>query len=200
MLYFESSQSPRIFKSDWLDVFTRTHWTVIPALFVPITLFFAGWSVWQAGVSIPVTAILFAVGFTAWTLSEYWLHRTVFHWEPPGKIGETFHFFVHGVHHTWPSDPYRLVMPPWVNLSLLFLLVAPVSLLIAPSWGWGWLSGFVCGYMFYDTMHYWLHHGRFKWGWFKRLKAHHMNHHHNRPDRKFGVSFMVWDRVFRTLT
>jgi sterol desaturase/sphingolipid hydroxylase (fatty acid hydroxylase superfamily) len=197
-MFRESPESPRIFESDFLDFFTRAHWATVPALFVPLctAMLVAGvtWghATWYA--TIP----LWAAGFVGWTLAEYWLHRVFFHWEPGGKWGETLHFFVHGVHHKWPKDKYRLVMPPPVNLGLLFLVVGPITLLVAPSWGWAWLSGFCAGYMVYDVTHYYIHHGRPTSGFYKKLKAHHMNHHHNRGDRKFGVSFMVWDRVFGT--
>jgi len=197
-MYFETPESPRIFKSDFLDFFTRVHWATVPALFVPISLAGIAISVEYAGVSLPMTLLWFAIGFVCWTLAEYWLHRELFHWTPPGKIGETFHFFVHGVHHQWPADKFRLVMPPWVNLSLLFLIVGPITLFLAPHWGWGWLAGFVMGYMHYDTTHYWIHHAKFQSTYFKRLKAHHMNHHHNPKPRKYGVSFTFWDHVFGT--
>jgi sterol desaturase/sphingolipid hydroxylase (fatty acid hydroxylase superfamily) len=196
-MFFETPDSPRIAQSDFFDFFTRVHWVSVPVLFVPITAVGLALSVGYAAVAWYTTIALFAVGFVAWTLSEYWLHRTLFHWQPGGKLGEQFHFLVHGVHHKWPSDRYRLVMPPWVNLTLLVIVATPV-LLITPTYGWGLLAGYVFGYMVYDVMHYWLHHGRFQSTYMKRLKAHHMNHHHNPKPRKYGVSFMVWDHVFGT--
>jgi sterol desaturase/sphingolipid hydroxylase (fatty acid hydroxylase superfamily) len=198
-MYLETPESPRIFKSDFLDFFTRVNVLSVPVLFVPIVTFCVGWSVLHSQVSIPLTAGLFVVGFIAWTLSEYWLHRTLFHWQPNARWGRTMHFFIHGVHHQWPNDPYRLVMPPWVNLSLLFLVVGPAALLLAGHWGWAFLAGYVAGYMNYDVTHYYIHHGRPKLAWYKKLRAHHMNHHHNKVERKFGVSFAFWDRVFNTL-
>ena len=47
-----------------------------------------------------------------WTLTEYWLHRLVFHWEPDHPLGRRLHFIIHGVHHDHPNDRMRLVMPP----------------------------------------------------------------------------------------
>jgi dihydroceramide fatty acyl 2-hydroxylase len=198
-MFRESPESPRIFQSDIADLFSRTHWATVPAMFVPLCTAMLvigltwGATAWYA--AIP----LWIAGFVCWTLAEYWLHRTFFHWEPEGAWGATMHFFVHGVHHKWPNDQYRLVMPPPVNLGLLFGLVGPITLLVAPSWGWAWLSGFCAGYMVYDVTHYYIHHGKPTLPFYKRLKAHHLNHHHTNGDRKFGVSFMIWDAVFGTM-
>ena len=51
-------------------------------------------------------------GYAFWTLTEYWLHRVVFHFEPERGIGARLHWMIHGVHHDHPNDPLRLVMPP----------------------------------------------------------------------------------------
>lgn len=197
-MYFEKPESPRIFESNFFDFFTRVNYLSVPALFIPISLGFVALSIGYAEVPWYTTAALFLVGFVAWTLSEYWLHRTFFHWQPSGKVGETMHFFVHGVHHKWPNDPYRLVMPPWVNLSLLFFIVAPLAYFVAPSWGFAWVAGYVAGYMNYDVTHYFIHHHKPKMAFYKRLKAHHTYHHYN-GEKQFGVSFIFWDRVFGTM-
>jgi hypothetical protein len=57
-----------------------------------------------------VTALLLA-GIAIWTLTEYWLHRLVFHWQPKFPGGDRLHFIIHGVHHDHPNDAMRLVMP-----------------------------------------------------------------------------------------
>ncbi len=198
-MFFETPESPRVLKQDLLDFFTRVHWASVPILFVPLTSIALAFSLWRAHVTWYTTLALFVVGFTSWTFVEYWMHRMVFHWAPTEGWGKTFHFWVHGIHHRWPDDPYRLVMPPWVNLSLLFLVVGPVVLWTAPSWGWAWLAGFMGGYMHYDVTHYFLHHTRPQRAHYKRLRAHHMNHHHNKLGRRFGVSSMFWDRLFGTM-
>ena len=70
-----------------------------------------------------------SAGSLIWTLTEYWLHRLVFHWEPKFRGGDRLHFIIHGVHHDHPNDALRLVMPPAVSIPLaalffgLFVLV-----------------------------------------------------------------------------
>lgn len=171
---------------------------VVPILFVPGALISYGLSVAYAGVGWLVSLALALAGFVAWTLSEYWLHRLFFHWHPPGKWGERLHFLVHGVHHTWPRDKYRLVMPPAVSISLYFIFLGLFYVTIGPRYSWGIHAGFVVGYMFYDLTHYYLHHYNPKSAYGLRLKKNHMLHHFKDHSSRYGVSNMVWDRVFGT--
>lgn len=199
-----SDVSPRMFDNDFLDFFSRTHWLAVPILYLP----FVAWLLWQgavAGVSWPLAVVAAAFGMIVWSLTEYWLHRTVFHWEPDTWWGPKFHFLVHGVHHVHHKDPYRLVMPPAVSIVLAVVFYAcfwlfglASSPFVSPSWYLPAYAGFVLGYVQYDCTHYMLHHWKPRTSWMKALRAHHMNHHHNHPERKFGVSSMFWDRVFGT--
>lgn len=161
------------------------------------------YSIAQTSTGIAGTVALVVIGFVLWTLTEYWLHRTFFHWVPPGKWGERMHFLVHGVHHNWPKDKYRLVMPPAVNITLYFIFLGLFyglfSLVGVPGITWGFHAGFVLGYVFYDCTHYWLHHYNPKSKYWLRLKKNHMLHHFQDPDSRFGVSNMIWDRVFGTV-
>ena len=58
---------------------------------------------------------VFVGGYGLWTLTEYWIHRSVFHLEPKSRLGGRLHWIFHGVHHDHPNDPRRLVMPPIVT-------------------------------------------------------------------------------------
>src|SRR4029079_4278867 len=113
--------SPKMFESDFLDFFTRVPPIVPVVLFGPAIVLLrvlrfvgtGGWAVaWIAG------------GYAFWTLTEYWLHRVVFHFEPDHPVGRRFHFLNHGGHHDPPNGPLRLVMPPSASIPLaaLFLL------------------------------------------------------------------------------
>lgn len=196
-MYFEKPESPRIFENDYLDFFTRVNVLSVPVLFVPIAGACVAAATVVAHVPWWLTIAWAVVGFVAWTLTEYLMHRFPFHYEPTSAVGRRLHFLAHGVHHEYPNDPYRLVMPPWVNLTILFGIVAPIALSTAPSWGWAWLAGYVTGYINYDVTHYYIHHHKPKSARYKRLKAHHANHHYN-GSKKFGVSSSFWDRVFGT--
>lgn len=58
-----------------------------------------------------MTALLTAIaGVLLFTLTEYCLHRFIFHAEwhlPENKIVRMGHFFLHGIHHLLPNDPYQ---------------------------------------------------------------------------------------------
>ena len=109
--------SPRMFDNDIVDFFSRVPWYAVPAVFVPII---AALLVYPASLGVSVLGLLaqFAAGWFVWTLTEYWLHRTLFHWQPQTSWGPRFHFILHGVHHKWFKDRLRLVMPPAASLGL----------------------------------------------------------------------------------
>jgi sterol desaturase/sphingolipid hydroxylase (fatty acid hydroxylase superfamily) len=198
MLLKATPDSPRMFESDFVDLFSRTHPAVVPIMFVPTSAWLCWYSVARAGVSIPATLGLFVAGVLSWTLVEYWLHRTFFHWVPKGEWGDRMHFLVHGVHHKWPRDKYRLVMPPAVSITLFWVFLGLFLVLIGRTYTWGFHAGFVAGYMYYDMTHYYVHHFSPKTEYGRTLKKHHMLHHFKDHDSRFGVSSRLWDFVFGT--
>ncbi|MBV9465274.1 MAG: fatty acid hydroxylase, partial [Solirubrobacterales bacterium] len=113
--------SPRMFESDLLDKLSRVHPSVPPILFGP-TIVFLIVEGFVHGVGWAAPAWLLG-GYLFWTLTEYWLHRIVFHFEPEQGIGARIHWIIHGVHHDHPNDPMRLVMPPSVSIPLAALFV-----------------------------------------------------------------------------
>ena len=191
--------SPPMFRNPVLDRFTRTHPVTVPVLYVPATI----WLLWEAvGArrlpALPVAAV-FLGGWLLWTLTEYWLHRTLFHWTPKTRWGPGMHFYLHGVHHQWPRDPYRLVMPPAVSVTLFWVFLGLYVALLG-NWGWALHAGFTFGYMVYDLTHYYVHHFPARGAIAKALRRHHLLHHAPRAKHggKFGVSTTLWDHVFRT--
>ncbi len=201
-----SEESPRMFESDFIDFFSRVPWWAVPLIYVPAIAGFA-YSASHVGVSATAIAGQFAAGVFAWTLMEYWLHRTLFHWTPATSWGPRFHFLLHGVHHTWHRDRFRLVMPPAASIAIgvvvygsLWTLSMVLAPLVTPTWTLALFAGVMAGYMTYDLTHYYLHHGKPVTWVGRKLRAHHMAHHHNaaHKDRKFGVSNTLWDHVFGT--
>ena len=201
-----TEQSPRMFESDLIDFFSRVPWFAVPAIYVPAI---ALWIYWGSVAGAGVAALVgqFLIGWFIWTLLEYWLHRTLFHWTPDAWWGARFHFILHGVHHDWYNDRFRLVMPPAASIAIGVVVWGSVwgigalsSSALHPSWTWAVFAGIMFGYLCYDMIHYYVHHGKPQVAWLKALRAHHAKHHHNPQyaDRKFGVSTTVWDHVFGT--
>lgn len=191
-------ESVRMFQNDLLDKLTRIHFSVPLFIFVPVILYFIYQSFFTLGLTILAFGAYLVFGLFIWTLTEYVLHRFVFHWCPPGKWGERIHFIFHGVHHDYPSDSKRLVMVPTVSIPLAALFFWLFRLMIGPVHVAPFFVGFLCGYLFYDMTHYAIHHYNFKSKFWLDLKQHHMRHHYLDAHNGFGVSSKFWDLVFRT--
>jgi sterol desaturase/sphingolipid hydroxylase (fatty acid hydroxylase superfamily) len=126
---------------------------------------------------------LFAIGFGAWTLTEYWMHREIFH---------RFYRQEHGLHHIRPLD--------WIGVSPLLTGIGFALLyLFALQFGWGHggaaFAGYVSGYYAYIVIHILIHHTSLPI--VARLRATHEMHHRG-ATANFGVSTNVWDHVFQT--
>lgn len=192
----ELRASPAMFASPVLDRFTRIHVAVVPAVFVPVVI---AHLVLAAGdLAPPAVAAWTAAGYLGWTLTEYWLHRVVFHFEPTRGIGARLHWMLHGVHHDHPNDPLRLVMPPSASLPLaaVFVLLFQLALPFGAACAVG--AGFFTGYLGYDLTHYYIHHARPRSRVGRRLRENHLRHHFQDDTTAFGVSAPFWDRVFGT--
>ncbi len=188
--------SPPLFASPWMDRLTRVHPAVPVIIFLPAI---AGLAVLGAAeVSALAMGGLVVAGYLLWTLTEYWLHRVVFHFEPVGGIGARAHHLIHGVHHDHPSDPRRLVMPPAASVPLAVLFLLAFWLVLGNALWAGVASGFLAGYLVYDMTHYWLHHCAPQGRIGRRLREAHMRHHFQDDTTAFGVSAPYWDTVFGT--
>jgi sterol desaturase/sphingolipid hydroxylase (fatty acid hydroxylase superfamily) len=187
-----------MFDNRLIDRFSRVH-PLSPLLFAPAAVYLLWYGVVRAGVTPLAAAGLAAGGFLTWTLTEYWLHRTFFHWVPDVRWGARMHFLVHGVHHDWPRDRYRLVMPLAVSITLFWVFLGIFWMLLGPQ-AWVFHAGFTVGYMTYDLTHYYIHHYRPRWRWLRAVRRHHLSHHAPKAQHggKFGVSTTLWDHVFRT--
>jgi len=189
-------ESVRMFKSNFMDFFSRTPYWVPLLIYVPVMIFLGYRSIAVFNNAWYVFAGLFAGGVFAWTLIEYFLHRFVFHYHPTSAAGKRFMFIMHGVHHDYPNDSMRLVMPPSLSLPLAIFFYSITWLIGGFQYGESVFTGMVMGYLLYDELHYATHHATWQWGWFQKLKKFHMKHHYGDPEKGFGVSSPIWDNVF----
>jgi sterol desaturase/sphingolipid hydroxylase (fatty acid hydroxylase superfamily) len=185
-----------MFESDFMDRLSRVHPVVPLVLFIPTIAVLFGLG--QEGHSAPAVAGLLAAGWLFWTLTEYWLHRLVFHFEPDNGMGARLHWIIHGVHHDHPNDPLRLVMPPSVSVPLAFLFYLGFAAVLGLPDAYLFSAGFLGGYLAYDMTHFHVHHHKPRTGLGKLLRELHMRHHFQDDTRGFGVSAPFWDYVFRT--
>jgi len=189
------NESVRLFKSDFVDFFSRVHPATPLVLYLPLI----GASFYFAIQQLPIlsVALWFALGLAVWTLLEYVIHRYAFHYEPGSKIGKQLHFIVHGVHHDYPNDAKRLVMPPVVSVPLAIIFYGVFVFLFGTAAPAVW-AGLVAGYLCYDSIHYAIHHFPMGGRIFSRLKQHHLRHHYQDDHAGYGVSSPLWDYVFGT--
>jgi sterol desaturase/sphingolipid hydroxylase (fatty acid hydroxylase superfamily) len=190
------STAPPMFSSRLLNGLTRTHPLVPLVLYGPVILVLAAVGVSRIGVLLAIA--LMVAGYLTWTLTEYWVHRAVFHFQPRGPRTESFVWAIHGVHHDHPNDPRRIVALPVVSIPIgaaaaaLFWLVLPGATWLPFAAGWGG------GYLVYDLLHAYLHLGRPRSALIRWLRARHLRHHFADPRGDFGVSAPYWDHVFGT--
>jgi len=185
-----------MFEQGWLERLSKIRPGTVLAIYLPIVLVLAVYGLLRLP---PATFVaLLVAGLAFWTLFEYLFHRFVFHFSPRTDFGYRLQFIIHGVHHQFPHDKDRLVMPVSVSISVAMLLGvlfwAVLGALTPP-----FFAGFVLGYLAYDMVHYSIHHlpvptnalGRLVW-------KSHLAHHFSDPTRSFGVSTPLWDFIFRT--
>jgi sterol desaturase/sphingolipid hydroxylase (fatty acid hydroxylase superfamily) len=209
----------RMFRSDWLEALSHVHPAVPHILYLPLVAFML-WLAARSGESVLAIVGLVVLGALSWTLTEYVIHRFVFHAPPQIEVetqrivaglapGEPvmpalptqrhrFYFLVHGVHHDYPNDSGRLVMPPSASIPLAFIFYGLFVMALGPA-APAAFAGFVAGYLFYDTTHYYTHHGRGHSRLGRYQKRRHFRHHYADDTRDYGVSTPLWDAVLGTL-
>jgi sterol desaturase/sphingolipid hydroxylase (fatty acid hydroxylase superfamily) len=191
------NETVRMFESDFIEFFSRVHPATPLILYLPVVSFMLYISVWQRRLSIWAVGALFLLGILLWTLLEYLIHRYIFHYEPKTRVGQRLHYIIHGIHHDYPNDARRLVMPPSISVPLAFLFYGVFLILfgrLTPSV----FAGLVFGYVCYDMLHYATHHFPMKRGMWLWLKQYHLRHHYRDDHVGYGISSPLWDYVFRT--
>jgi len=191
------NETVRMFESDFMEFFSRVHPVIPLALYLPVVGYMLYVSLWQRQLSIIAVTALFLFGVLLWTLIEYLIHRHIFHYKPKTRWGKQLHFVIHGVHHDYPNDARRLVMPPVISIPLAFLFFG-LFFLIFGSLAPAVFAGLVFGYLCYDMLHYATHHFAMKRGVWLWLKQYHLRHHFKDDQIGYGISSPLWDYVFRT--
>ena len=189
-------ESVRLFANPVLEYFTHIHPITPVIVFAPPALYLLVRACLDLGWML--SAVIALAGVLVWTIFEYSLHRWAFHYEPKTAAGKRVHFWVHGIHHDYPRDHTRLVMPLLVSLPLAIAFFALFRLSFG-QYGLPLFSGFMIGYIAYDSIHYATHHFPMRSGWAKFLKEYHLRHHYNDEQSAYGVSNPLWDYILGTV-
>ncbi len=189
-------KSVRLFKNPVLEYFSHIHPATPVVVYVPVILvsLYFGFS----GINIINGILGYTGGLLIWTLLEYTIHRWAFHTHPTSEAGKKIHFLVHGVHHDYPNDSTRLVMPLLISAPLAVGFYFLFKVLFGNLY-LTFFAGLVTGYVLYDSIHYATHHFKMKKGIFRFLREYHMRHHFQDEKTAFGVSNPLWDYVFGTV-
>jgi sterol desaturase/sphingolipid hydroxylase (fatty acid hydroxylase superfamily) len=191
------NETTRMFESNFMEFFSHVHPATPVILYGPLIALMLYLSFAQKKLSVLAVLAFFVVGVLVWTLLEYVIHRYAFHYEPKTRWGKALHFIMHGVHHDYPNDATRLVMPPVISVPLAVVFYT-VFILTLGRFAPAALAGFGFGYVCYDTIHYATHHFAMKRGVWRWLKQYHLRHHYQDDHAGYGVSTPLWDYVFRT--
>lgn len=188
----------RLYKSDLIERLTRAHPAEPFFVFTPLVLTCLLFGIFKGPIAWYTNLAIFAGGVFFWTFCEYLLHRGLFHYEATSEFGKKQMKLIHGIHHQFPNDTDRLVIPPavgvLVGLGFWLLFWALMGFWAAQPCA----AGFMFGYMAYDFTHYSTHHRKPLTAWGRAARRRHLIHHYKLPDACYGVSTGLWDVVFRT--
>ncbi|PYN32218.1 MAG: fatty acid hydroxylase [Candidatus Rokuibacteriota bacterium] len=183
-----------LLKAFFLDSTVLTY-VVMAAVGGGLAVRWAG-TVWPPLVAVALTALLYP-------LAEYGLHRCVLHGRFLYKARLTASLWkrIHFDHH---RDPYDLR----VLFGALYTTVPTIALITVPvGWAVGGRAGasaaFAAGSLIislYEFCHC-VQHLRYapKSRFLQRIKRHHLAHHFHNERGNYGITSVVWDRVFGTL-
>lgn len=188
---------PAWYENSWIDKLTRTRPNSPLYFFIPVILAMLGLSYFYFRLPAIHIAGMFLLGVLTWTFTEYMLHRFLFHFEPKSAWGQKIIYVIHQVHHDRPNDADRLVIPLISSIPISTVVILGFLALLGIH-GWPCGAGFLGGYLYYDYVHFSLHNRKEKFGWTNDQRTHHLRHHFQTADRRFGVSTSLWDRIFRT--
>ncbi len=198
-LYVSNSpESIRLFEYGWMEALSKVHFSVPLFIFIPAIAYFVYQSVIVNGLTVVDFIAWMMLGFLAWTLTEYIMHRYIFHFHPTSEWGKKLHFIFHGIHHDYPCDRLRLVLPPSVSIPLATGFYYLWGSFIPRPGFFIFFAAFLFGYLVYDMFHYAIHHLEVKGKLWSTLKTHHLKHHYVDPESGFGVSSPLWDHIVRS--
>jgi dihydroceramide fatty acyl 2-hydroxylase len=188
----------QMFETPLIERFSRVHPAMPFVFWVPVLCYFLVRSALHGVHPLSIAGLLVA-GTLLWTIVEYVLHRYAFHYMGPKHWQRRWYFVLHGVHHDFPQDRDRLVMPLGVSIPIGTFAYLVFRLAFGPVLVDPMFVGFGVGYLAYDGIHYATHHFKMSSRVGKWLKRHHMIHHHTGEDARWGVSSPLWDWVFGTM-
>lgn len=194
---YPNEQSPKLFKHPLLELLTKTRLWIIWLVYSILSVILMGIFISYFNRTFAAALGFFIAGYLTWTLGEYVLHRFIYHKIKDASYDDGLQYVFHGIHHQYPSDNDRIILPPVPGLliaagflGLYYLIMGKVAFPFS--------AGFLMGYLTYISIHWMVHSKPIS----KRLPFwwnHHNIHHYQQHDKAFGVTTPIWDMVFGTM-
>ncbi len=136
----------------------------------------------------------FVLGAFVWTFLEYWLHRLLGHVK-----GAKNPFSAEHLRHHAELTYFAPTSKKLLAALLVLALTTPGLMLLFGTPGLSAAAGFRLMYSVYEFIHRRLHTHPPRTRYGRWARRHHLHHHCSRPKDNEGVSWPLWDWVFRTL-
>ncbi|HNQ61551.1 MAG TPA: sterol desaturase family protein [Bacteroidia bacterium] len=188
----------KLFSNRFLESLTRTHFLIPVTLYYLCSLIICFYVVWKDLLPVIDLFWLFPLGFMLFTFVEYMIHRFIFHFNVKNEKEEKLQYNIHGIHHEFPRDKFRLVMPPLISILIAFLFYFSFKIFFGNA-GYLLFSGFCAGYSTYLLIHYFIHARKPPSNFLRYLWIHHSLHHYQSEEAAFSVSLPLWDYIFGTM-
>jgi len=197
----------------FLEPFTKAPLWLHGVTWIPLT--FYGWFHVIPKHTLGTYCVFFFGLTVVWPLLEYLLHRFLFHipvaWAKGNGVVNVARLLLHTIHHAHPKDRMRVITPLPMSVGVATLIFPCIFAMVNRDDALALCCGIVWGFMLYDATHYYLHFGAPSSlpdycepvkKWLKTLHKAHANHHYaqNGSQESFGVSHMIYDEIFRTLS
>jgi len=195
--YTTNEENARVYQNPILHTLSKNH------ISGPLIIFFGGgtalsiYAKIEFQLSIWTILMYFFVGMLLFSLIEYLIHRFLYHLPQVYNEGGVA-YALHGIHHKYPKDKKRLVMPPVLSVVLASIILL-INYSLMGGEGFPFTGGFLFGYAAYLSVHYIVHRFKPPKNFFKQLWIHHSIHHYQDDEAAFGVSSPLWDYVFGTM-
>ncbi|WP_107038440.1 sterol desaturase family protein [Brumimicrobium mesophilum] len=196
---YPNEKSPKLFNNRMVEILTKSNIYVINSMYILVAVALISTYYYKLNPSLLAILKWFTIGFFSWTLAEYLMHRFLYHKIKDSSYDKGIQYLFHGIHHRYPTDNDRMILPVVPSLFIAALFLGLFYLIFhAEALVFG--AGFLIGYLVYMTIHWTIHSysppkNKFlSWWW-----LHHNIHHYQQHDRAFGVSTPIWDIIFRTM-
>ncbi|MBL7924590.1 MAG: sterol desaturase family protein [Bacteroidia bacterium] len=196
--HIKNKGTTSLFSNRFLEALTRTHFAIPVTLYFILAILLVSYATLKPGLQLWRLIYYFPLGLLVFSLVEYSIHRWLFHFHASTERQKILKYKIHGVHHEFPKDKDRLVMPPVLSILIALLFYGFFSVIFEEE-VLLFFPGFLSGYSTYLLIHYAVHRFRPPANFFRILWTHHALHHYKSEDSAFGVSMPVWDHLFKTM-